>query len=291
MQNCDSLLALLRERMQDRMSVRQLDGKTCLLRTPFLDHEGDPIVLTVTSEAGVFSLDDAGIIAGSLFSLGQHPVDTPAFRLVDSLAKAYGLQIDFNEGLVKMVVRPDDLSEGIMELAKVIITVVTAVPHIRVSPHRLRLFGQRCRTKIRRHFQQSNVLDLVEPDHELRGAVEVWPVDFHWSIRTDGRERQVYVVAVDLDLVEPLRKAERIAALAVDTRSFIQENLLRVVMDKHGQNSQSDVAAAFLKEHSHSLGFRTFDFGLEEEQRSFIDNSVDELLGEAGQAWRLFFRR
>lgn len=289
--DCDTILSEMRTQLKEHMEVRALSEDTCILTTPFWDSSGDPIRVAISLKDSSAILDDTGAVAGHLFSLGQQAVDTPAFKLLNTLAIAHDLNLDFDEGLVKVTVPIDELFEGFIELVKVILTMVTAGTHIRVHPRRLKLFGPRVRTKIRRDYQVKNVLGLVEPDYKIQGtAVEAWPVDFHWSVRTDEESRDVYVIAVDLDILDPLRKAERVAALAVDSKSEIERNYLRIVMDTHGHNSASEVAASFLKQHSQMLGFRLYNFGEEEERQSFVEQSVDELLGQAGEHWREFWQ-
>lgn len=285
--NCDSILRLVREHFLEQFAVRALDQESCILRIPFRDSMGDPVQLVVSLGDTIATVDDGGRIAGQLFSLGQHTVDTPSFRLLRSIAEAHDLAIDFDEGIVRISVPREQLIDGVMELIKVLLTMLTASPQLRVSPRRLRVFGPRVRSQIRRDYFARNILDLVEPYYQIPGtAVEFWPVDYHWFVREAEESRDVYVLAVDLDVSDPLRKAERIAALAVDTRRRIEGNYLRVVMDTHGMNSQADVAASFLTQHSQSLGFRVIDFGKVEERELFVNQSADEILGEEGAPWR-----
>lgn len=288
----DELAALVRAQLGERVAARAEDSILgCILRTPFMDHFGDPINLAISKSEGTFVIDDTGVVAGHLFSLGQHPVDTPAFKLLKSLADAYRLRIDYNEGLIRTEVAPEDFFEGVMNLTKVIVTVVTALPHMRVSPHRLKLLGPRVRTRIKQRYEARQILNLVEAGYEIRGlSVDTWPVDFHWSVRADREVvKDVFVVAVDLDVSDPLRKAERVAALAVDASEQLVKGDLRIVFDRHGANSGSETAARFLRSHSRTLRFHVFDFGSEEEEQRFVDMSVRELLGEAGQPWREFW--
>lgn len=288
--NCESLLMLVRRRLQEDLQLRPINQETCILTTPFYDNSGDPIKVAVSQRQGAITIDDAGAIAGHLFSLGQHTVDTPAFKLLQALADTYSLRLDFDEGLVELTVSENDLVDGIMDLAKVILTMVTATQHMRVFPRRLRLFGARVRTKIRKEYETNRILELVQPYYEIRGStVDAWPIDFHWFVTTGELARDVYIVAVDLDVSEPIRKAERVAALAIDAKSQVERNYLRIVMDKHGHNSQSDVAAAFLKEHSKELRYEAFDFGVEEHKNRFVNQSINELLGAAGARWREFW--
>lgn len=110
--------------------VIPLDSGDCLVRLPFWDSDGDPIELTVAVESGRAAIDDAGSIAGLLFSLGQDDQDTPAFTLLKDLERTHGLEIDFDEGLVRVSVEESNLYYGIAEMAKVVLAMHTVAPLI-----------------------------------------------------------------------------------------------------------------------------------------------------------------
>ncbi len=291
-QNCDLLLRQLRRELDENVGVRSLDGIGCVLQIPFFDNAGDPINIVVSEHNGRYVVEDAGKVAGHLFAMGQHGVDSPSVKLLMELQKAYKLEVDFNEGVVRRVVERHELMDAVMDLSKVIITVVTASPHIRLYPQRIRRFGPRLRAKIKERYLGRKVLELVEQNHEIAGlTVDRWPIDFHWQVGRDSQRQDVFVVAVDLDVTEPLKKVEHLSALAVDVRSLQVDSSLRVVMDRHGKNSDATVASAFLQQHRQTLGFQVFDFGLEREREAFIDASVGEILGEQGREWRNLWKR
>ena len=148
-ENCESIQAVIREHVREQIQVRSFDKDTCILQTPFYDHSGDPIEMAVSVRGNVVFLDDTGTIAGHLFSLGQDTTNTPAFKLLESLVRAYGLELDHDEEVVKHTVPLDNLFEGVMDLGKVILTVVTAMPFMRVQPRQDGMHGQQVRTKIR----------------------------------------------------------------------------------------------------------------------------------------------
>ena len=116
----------------DWTKVISLDSGECLVRLPFWDGDGDPIELTVAVEAGRATIDDAGSIAGLLFSLGQDDQDAPAFRLLEDLKRTHGLEIDFDEGLVRASVEESNLYDGIAEMTKVVLAMHTVAPLIAI---------------------------------------------------------------------------------------------------------------------------------------------------------------
>ena len=287
MRDCSQLMAVVGREIQDTLRVVPLPNGACMLSMPFLDAYGDPITVVVRRQGEAFIVDDGGRIAGELFSVGQSSPESYVYRLLQSLATAYGLQVDFDRGTVASITPQDELSYAVLNLTKVVLAVVTVTPHLGIRTRRIRRFGRRLRKRIREQYQAHKVLDLVDPHFQMPGAtVEAWPIDFHWQVTEDASRRDVCIVAVDLDVSEPLRKAEHLAALAVDARAYIRQNSLRIVLDRHGRNSEAQVASAFLTQHQVSLGYALFDFGLESDARRFIGQSVEELLGDQTAAWR-----
>ena len=116
----------------DWTKVIPLESGECLVRLPFWDNEGDPIELTVAFDAGRATIDDAGSIAGLLFSLGQDNEDSSAFKLLKDLGRTHGLEIDFDEGLVRVSVEESNIYDGISEMAKVVLTMHTVTPLIAI---------------------------------------------------------------------------------------------------------------------------------------------------------------
>ena len=280
---------LLHEKFQEEVQVRVLPNEDCVVRVPFGDSIGDSIELTVVSDGDQVKIHDGGNISGLLFSLGQHVEGTPAFKLLMDLERAHGLEVDFNEGLVKVSVPKHALYDGIAELATVVMALHTVVPHIRVAPRRMKALGRpRLKSKIKNIYRERKILELVESDFYVDGTtVSNWPVDFHWLVQTNGHLQEVDVVATDLTVANPLEKAQRVAAFSVDTQGRHEDGgVLRVMVDTPQGNTQATEAANFLRYHGDHLGYRVFDYGNFDERAQFFDVAVGELTGQAGEAWR-----
>lgn len=286
--DCKNLRERLLAGFGNWTEVRPLDSGECLVYLPFWDGSGDPITLGVSTDGRTAKIDDAGAIAACLFSLGQHEENTSAFKLVESLQHAHGLDLDFGEGVASLSVGEQDIYDGVAEMTKVILSVLTVVPHIRVARRNPRSLGPRLRSKIAREYRQMKVLDLVERHHRLDGAkVQGWPIDFHWSFGHNGRSQTVNVVAADLGVAEPLQKAERIIAMSLDTRKprSLGSDQLRIVFESDIGNIASAEAGEFLRFHGNDLSYDVFDLGNADESLNFFNMSVDELMGQADERW------
>ena len=115
----------------DLTEVTQTDPHECQVRLPFYDSAGDPFELSVYSDENRTTVDDAGSIAGLLFSLNQTEDGDPPFELLKSLASAHNLYVNYEDGLVQLQASDHNVYDAVAELAKVVITLHTAAAHIR----------------------------------------------------------------------------------------------------------------------------------------------------------------
>ena len=296
--DCADLKEQLIRHLASRVDVAPTRDGGCAIRTPFLDGDGDPIHVIVNQKGDCFRIDDTSTIAGHLFTLGQHMLNTPAFKLLQDVANSYGAELDYDQGAVILNAKGDRLLDGVMDLAKVVVTMVTVTPFIRVAPNRIKhRAGSRLRTRIKREYESRKIMALVEDSYELRGASGVsWPVDFHWwtDHPVDNTTQQpvsvaqqhVYVVTANLDVQEPMAKANHLATLALDAQRQSQGDDLRVVVEH--PRSRGKEALSLLRTHSERLAFQVYDFDVTDERESFVAQSVKEIT-ENSQTWQQFW--
>ncbi len=127
---CEELKERLQKFLGDGVTARPTRDNGCLLQIPFRDADGDPIRIAVYHSGDLIVLNDVGAIAGNLFTLGQHTQDTPAFKLLRNLEKAYGLKLDFDNGRITAAVTEDEMYDALMDFSKVVLTMLTAIPHL-----------------------------------------------------------------------------------------------------------------------------------------------------------------
>lgn len=97
---------------------------------PYGDQRGDPLLFSIRCQDDMVTMDDGGAIAGLLFSMDQDVEGTPAFDLLASLAKRHSMLLDYDEGFVKRVCRLDEVADVLPMFTRVVLTVLTASPHI-----------------------------------------------------------------------------------------------------------------------------------------------------------------
>lgn len=269
--------------------VRSTGVNVCSVVMPFWDSLGDPIKLSVELLEDKVTIDDAGSIAGLLFSLGQHDQGTPASNLVEALQRAHGLELDFDKGLVKLSVGEADLYDGIAEMGKIVLAVHTAVPHMRISKRQSRSLGPRLKSKIASRYSDMKLLGLVERSHHLDGAtVQNWPIDFRWNVGANGRPHAVNIVTADLGVADPLVKAHKVVALSVDTRNQRGpgRDQLRVVIETRAGTTDAAAAGEFLRFHGADLLYDVFDLGQRDESLEFFETSANEIKRQRPEAWK-----
>ena len=98
-------------------------------------------------------------------------------------------------------------------------------------------------------------------------------------------------MTVDLDIREALVKASKVTILALDAKRSPANDKLRIVLDSHGENSNASIATSLMKKYSEKLQYKVYDFGQEDERRTFIRQSIDEITSELGESWRDFWRK
>ena len=287
--DCKVLEERIRSGFSQWTRVQSRSPGVCTVTLPFWDDSGDPFRLTVSVENGRVLVDDAGSVAGLLFSLDQHEEGTPAFKLLEDLERSHQFEVDFDEGLIKLSVAEDDLYKGLSRMAKLVFSLHTVVPHMRVVRRRTSSLGPRLRSKIVRRYRELEILDQVERNHEVESSAGPnWTVDFHWLVGSNGFPHGVNVVAADLGVADPLAKAHRIVSLSVDLGDRLRRGAdqLRVVFETGNDNPLSVEAGQFLRFHSDRLTYDVFDLQIADDASRFYEVSVRELTRSIEESWR-----
>ena len=258
---------------------------------PYGDQHGDPLWVSITCHGQEVSLDDGGAISGQLFSLDQDEAGSPAFRLLESLSQRHKLTIDHDLGLVRKICPLDRLGETLPPFIRLVQTVLTAAPHLESKPRQRSAMGRRLKSRVRESCEKIDAFNRISGTGYLRGNhMSRWRADFHWQFLSVESSRNVFVLAPDLHTLDPIRKAERVATLALDTRSGRANHDLRIVIDSEDLVRDEAIAAAeIIKEHKQELKYRVFDYSDDSEWRLFLEQASSELLSESGKDWTTAF--
>ena len=116
-----------------------------------------------------------------------------------------------------------------------------------------------------------------------------WPADFHWQLGSEDRPQNVFVLAADLNIQDPLSKAHKVSSIALDTVDARARDDLRIVIDTHEGEHEVSQAARLIRQYESSLKYTVFDFADNSQRSSFFDQAATELLSEKAQEWRMSF--
>lgn len=258
------------------------------ISTPFYDPEGSPITIRITAEPDGFVLDDMGQISGLLFSMGQESTSSPSYAFVSSLAQAHDVEVNLDNGTLVAHSSPQvqELNQRLFELISVLITIQCSLPHLPARRKKAESLGPRLATRAAGLFHRWKILKQMQRRVRVSGlAVESWHVDYSYRAGPSGLE--VFMATVDLDVVDPLPKAEHVIAMALDVRGAHEKAKVRVLYDRHGKNSSTAQAAHLIQGNS-DLGYETYDFASQHDITSLRQGILQELT-PAEQSWRNVF--
>ena len=284
----DALDQIMAQNWAQQFGATRLTESEWVVRVPFADQFGDPITISVSKHDNEIRIDDAGAVAGMMFSLGEHMQDTPTFRLMQALADSYELWIDHDEGLLHCQMASEAFPETLSDFAKVVLTLLTASPYLARRSRPQYRMGPRLKKRITDGYKEKRIIDLVAQRPHIPGdIVEHWPADFRWSLPYEPEAANVFVLAADLKVRDPLERAQKVSAIALDTQNARDRDELRVVIDTDGAEPAGCTAAEFILYHRDTLNYEVFDFGKDVERHNFFDRAVDELLSDNAKEWRL----
>ena len=253
---------------------------------PWGDQHGDPLGFSIARQGTRISIEDGGAVAGLLFTLELDEVGSPAFTLLSSLAQRYGLVIDYDLGVLRSNCSIGEIPYALPEFMRVVVTLLTASPHLPQKQQR-RSMGPRLRRRIRDEYKERAIDSYVEQHGQIHGVSDAqWPTDFYWQLDFEGHSKNVYVLAADLNIKDPLSRASRISGLAVDTLEVRHGDDLRVVIDSATDKVEVAQAVDFICRHSSTLDYEVYDFADKTARKSFLGMAQDEILGVQGREWR-----
>ena len=229
-----------------------------IVKLPFKDSMGDNLVIRVRCNDGQYLIDDAGTIENTIFTIRETIGDRKSEQLERTLANSFGASINLDEGVIEMEVGSDEVENSILNLTKLMLTLDTMLNQ-RISeertierPHRQSL-GPRASQRIRKSLHPLISEGLVNYRRTVSGlTIPDWLVDFVYKPRVQPLTQTselIVIITVDLAVVDPIVKSAHAFSRAVDIKAEHRNYELKIAYDTHGQNSNSENAANFLREH------------------------------------------
>jgi hypothetical protein len=275
-------LESVKNEILDGLEACILSEKDFKITFPFLDASGENIAIGVTPTDRGFLLDDLGHSAGLLFQLGQHGEDSVSHQLIKNLCNAFDINMDYTRGLLLLEIPKEDINRA-LDFVKVVISIQTTIPEI-PAKRRERRTGRRLGSILGNEIRQLRLLPNVQRQTEIQGKNEKWIADYQYTNKMNGGSRDVIIVAADLQWGEPREKAAHVVTLAMDVLTSVQyQRDLRIVymIGENGHMVPSRRAAELIKDNQQRVGYRAYNYQIQEEKQEFIQKIGNELSGFA----------
>jgi len=229
-----------------------------VLSLPFKDGMGDNFVIRVRDGDEKYAIDDAGTIGNTLFTIRETIRDRKSEQMARALIDSFGAAIDLDEGTIGFQAKYEEIQDKILHLSKLMVSLDTILTQ-RIKEERKeersqrQSLGPRASQKIRKSLHSMIEEGLVNYRYMVDGlTIPDWLVDFAYKPLMEPlvqTSELIVVITVDLAVLDPIMKSAHAFSRAVDIKAAHQNYEIRVAYDTHGQNSNSENAANFLREH------------------------------------------
>ena len=271
--HCADLHELVLAETQMRMGhVHTRAG--CRIELPLLEPSGDSVGVVVRKSGKGYVVDDGGHINGLLF---QSTPGVPAAsdrRVVQSLIQSSGLTQDPNSGAVFVETKADSIPYWAYELGRVVAVVASTIPSRRPRQRRPTRLGPRVQKAVTTRLVSDGVMGAIRPATNVRGVSQrTHKVDFSYTLPQSRLEpeRTFFVLAVDLDIKDPMSRAHRSLITATDLGSVDPPPLVRVVYSTGSANGLAEPAVSLIKAAGDRSGlYENYSWDDTSEQHEFI---------------------
>ena len=228
---CEYLRQLVTKSMVERLRVT-VTRRGCRIELPLLQSSGDAIAVYVEGVGDGLTVHDGGHIYGLLFDAGPAGASPGDSRTVNNLVENCGLVHDRNRGFVFAKTDASSLSYWLFELGRAIAVASSVIPTHAPRARRSRRLGPRLASALAKRLLSEGLMEVVHPAMTVKGVSErEFRVDFSYTLPPSPfqNEKTVYIFAVDLDVKDPLRVANRGLITATELGGTATEPLVRLV--------------------------------------------------------------
>lgn len=252
--NCDQLEHSLIEYLTANTRVLS-NEHACRVETPLREVNGDAVNIFVEERDGRLMVHDGGHIAGTFFEAGPAGASAADKRLLDNLVKESSLEVDSNNGIVFAMAETSSLNYWMFEVARTVLIASSAIPAAAPRRRRRRRLGPRIAQQIVERLMAEGMMSVIKPGMNVRGVTEQERyVDLSYTIAADPRRQEadttVFILAMDLDVANPIAKANHGLVVATDlSRAAIGNNQIdvRIVHSVGTANGHSERAKKLIQ--------------------------------------------
>lgn len=278
--DCDMVLQAVTDYLKRQTYL--VPSKTgCRIVLPFTEPNGDFITITVeNNNAGQWKLHDGGHIAGLLFEVGPAGAKSSDYALMKSILKEAGIGFDPNEGNAYVVAELSQIGYWATVLATVMIEVDVRLPSRPLPRPKQQRLGPKLAGEVMKRLGAQDVLRVVTSGASVRGISDMTrKVDLRYVLpkTPDDNETEVLVLAVDLDVSDPVQKAFRSIDVVHDLAGLEDQRSIRLVYSKGEANGAAEPAEKLIRSAARKDLFVGFSWDRPEEQQEFFARTFQEL--------------
>ncbi len=288
--NCEDLLQKAKDQLTDRIRV-SIREKTCRIELPLLELNGDTISVYFERSEDKIMIHDGGRISGILFSSGPASTTLADKRLVESIFKNAGLERDPSRGIVSIIANEESLSYWSMEVGRTVAIVSAVIPSTTPRRRKQRRLGPKVAQKIVKRLLNEGLMDVISPGMNVRGVTDQERhVDFSYTIPSNPLKMQpetnVYVLTLDLDVINPITKANNGLTTATDLSGIAAEEHdvnVKIVHSAGSADGSAERAKRLIMAAADKHLFEQFSWDDPDEQNHFLEvvgQEVAPLLGK-----------
>ncbi len=284
---CEDIVEKLRTHSVARVQGEEMPSG-CRVSLPLLEPSGDVVSVTIRqySDSDAYYVTDGGRLNGLLFESTPARPSAADRHLVKVIAERATLQFDDETRVYFAKAEASTLGYWAFEVGRTIATVASMLP-----PPRRRRVGRRLSTyiisRLEKELSDQGLRNLMRGPRRILGITETQRrVDLSYQARREPLgDRQlvgdVFVIAADLRLKDPVRPAREAAIAAHDLSALEEEPIVRivhgVVKDEEENNDRTDRARRLIESVASAPGIEQYSWDSKADKANFLTKIRSEL--------------
>ena len=274
------LVEALSDHISERLSVDKKDSGW-RIELPLLEIGGDAVSIYVRElDANTVEISDGGHISGMFFEAGLAGGLASDGRGIGRVATDAGLAVDSSRGVVYVQTNIDTVGYWTLELGRTIVVASALVPTMRPRTRAARRLGPRVASALIRRLVDEGLRSAIHFSKKVTGVTQrERVVDVTYTVPKTPLEDEttVHVLAVDLDVRDPVAKANRSLEIAADLSAIDDRPVIRVVHGAGESNGRAEPATKLLHALSERQLFEGYSWDDTNDQTRFIEKVEQEL--------------
>ncbi|MCH7745899.1 MAG: hypothetical protein IIC84_07500 [Chloroflexi bacterium] len=277
--DCDSLRYKIIEAFENQI-ITSSTRTGCRVELPLLEPNGDSITIFVENDNDGYIVHEGGHIFGLLFDVGPAGSSTADQRAIKTLVEKCGLEENRERGFIYARANDHSLTYWIMEIGRTVAVAASIIPVSQPRTRRPRRLGPRVASELTQRLLAEGLMRVIRPAMNVRGITQrEFRVDFSYTIPESAlaQERTVFILTFDLDVNDPLGKADRGLRIATDLRGSDVAPDIRVVYSAGSANGKAESAKRLFKAASSQHLFEDYSWDDDQDRYALLSKVGQEV--------------